>query len=130
MILIHSPHTDSKDGEKGKDVIVIYKILHEYKSKGKIKSVGVSNFGIEQLKILKKACPKLPVPVINQIECNPFLQELELIDYCSKNGTLIQSYCPLAQCKPKVRDDETLKALAEKYKKTFAHIMLRWQIQK
>merc|ERR1712228_834156 len=90
MILIHSPHTDNKEGKRGHDVIEIYKILHEYRSKGKIKSIGVSNFGIEQLKILKKACPKLPLPVVNQIECNPFLQEEELIEYCTSNGILIQ----------------------------------------
>ena len=130
MILIHSPHTDNKEGKRGHDVVEIYKILHEYRSKGKIKSIGVSNFGIEQLRILHKACPNLAVPVVNQIECNPFLQEEELIEYCTKNGILIQSYCPLAQCKEAVRSNKVLKELAAKYDKTFSHIMLRWQIQK
>eukprot|EP01084_Bolivina_argentea_P122648 217337_1 len=47
LFLIHSPHSLCAKGQRGQDVINIYKILHEYKNKGIIKSVGVSNFGIK-----------------------------------------------------------------------------------
>ena len=63
-----------------------YKILNEYKLNGKIKSVGVSNFGVKHLEILENSCADLPLPACNQIECTPFLQETEIIDYCTKKG--------------------------------------------
>ena len=107
-----------------------YKILHQYRSEGKIKSVGVSNFGVRHLQILHKCCPALPVPVCNQIECTPFLQETELIEHCTANGILIQSYSPLAQSKFVVSSNETLHELATKYGKSWSQIMLRWQVQK
>ena len=130
LFLIHSPHTKNKDSDRGHDVINLYKILHEYKTNGKIKSVGVSNFGIKHLEILEKSLPNLPLPVVNQIECHPFLQETEIIEYCQKKNILIESYSPIAQAVETVKNDDLLKELAKKYKKTFAHIMLRWQIQR
>jgi len=130
MMLIHSPHTLNEVGQRGQDVIEMYKILHEYKSKDLIKSIGVSNFGIEQLKILKKGCPNLPLPAVNQIECHPFCQEVELMQYCADNAILIESYCPLAQGKEFVTSNAVISEFCAKYKVTFAHILLRWQLQK
>eukprot|EP00484_Ammonia_sp_Unknown_P024829 CAMPEP_0197035990 /NCGR_PEP_ID=MMETSP1384-20130603/13625_1 /TAXON_ID=29189 /ORGANISM="Ammonia sp." /LENGTH=229 /DNA_ID=CAMNT_0042466111 /DNA_START=31 /DNA_END=717 /DNA_ORIENTATION=+ len=89
LMLIDSPHSNSLSGAKGNDVIDLYKILHEYKAKGKIKSVGVCNFGVKHLEILEKSCPDLAVPSCNQIECHPFRQETEVIQYCQKKGIAI-----------------------------------------
>ena len=83
--------------------------MHEYRARGKIKSVGVSNFGVKHLEILEKSCPNLPIPVCNQIECTPLLQETEIIDYCTKKGILIESYSPIGQAKEKVRNNATVK---------------------
>ena len=107
-----------------------YKILHQYRSDGKIKSVGVSNFNVHHLEILHKSCPSLPLPVCNQIECTPFLQDTVLIEYCAERGILIQSYSPLAQSKYVVSSNETLHEIATKYSKSWSQIMLRWQVQK
>eukprot|EP00486_Rosalina_sp_Unknown_P003685 CAMPEP_0201575570 /NCGR_PEP_ID=MMETSP0190_2-20130828/20857_1 /ASSEMBLY_ACC=CAM_ASM_000263 /TAXON_ID=37353 /ORGANISM="Rosalina sp." /LENGTH=678 /DNA_ID=CAMNT_0048005375 /DNA_START=26 /DNA_END=2062 /DNA_ORIENTATION=- len=130
LMLIHSPHSQNRNGLKGHDVIELYKILHEYREKGKIKSVGVSNFGLKHLEILEKSVPDLPIPVVNQIECHPFLQETEIIEYCQKKNILMESYSPIAQAVETVRNDQLLNKLAKKYNKTFSHIMLRWQIQR
>eukprot|EP01084_Bolivina_argentea_P173340 300222_1 len=61
LFLIHRPYTNNPTGSRGYDVIEQYKILHEYRKQGKIKSVGVSNFGIKHLQILERACPYLPL---------------------------------------------------------------------
>ena len=114
LMLIHSPHSQNKKGLRGHDVIELYKILHEYKDKGKIKSVGVSNFGVKHLEILEKSASDLPIPVVNQIECHPFLQETEIIEYCNKKNILMQSYSPIAQAVETVRNDQLLNKLANK----------------
>jgi len=130
LFLIHSPHSKNKEGERGKDVIETYKIMHEYRKQGKIKSVGVSNFGIKHLEILEKACPDLPLPVVNQIENHPFLQETEIIEYCTKKGIKIESYSPIGQGgKGGIKDHAYLAELGKKYNKTWAQIMLRWNFQ-
>eukprot|EP01084_Bolivina_argentea_P122649 217338_1 len=97
LFLIHSPHTFAPNGKRGQDVVNIYKILHEYKAKGKIRSVGVSNFGIKHLQTLERLFPDLPLPSVNQIEVNCFLYEKELIEYCFEKDILIEAYCPIAR---------------------------------
>eukprot|EP01084_Bolivina_argentea_P050083 92080_1 len=134
LYLIHSPHTNIEEGQRGKDVLEIYKILLEYKKKGKIKSVGVSNFGIEHLKSIEKN--GLPLPSVNQIEASVFLVEEELIWYCNENGIVIEAYSPIAQAHDIAKYNDILLELADKYGKennkklTFAHIMIRWCIEK
>eukprot|EP01084_Bolivina_argentea_P289343 496818_1 len=141
LYLIHSPHTiyDKSDGyngteKAGSDVLKIYKMLLEYKNNGKIKSVGVSNFGIKHLKSLKKN--GLPIPSVNQIEVSVFLQEGELIEYCEKEGIVIEAYSPISQAHEIAVKNELLNELADKYSKqynkqlTFAHIMIGWCVQK
>ena len=124
--LIHSPHSCYDKGQRGQDVVDIYKILHEYKKQGKIKSVGVSNFGIEHLKTLERLCPDLPLPIMNQIEVHCFLFEKELINYCLNKGIMIEAYCPLARHHQTVINCKLLKELSKKYNKTYAQIMIKY----
>ena len=124
--LIHSPHSLCDKGQRGQDVINVYRILHEYKRKGKIKSVGVSNFGIAHLKTLERLCPDLPLPSMNQIEVHCFLYEYELINYCLNKGIMIEAYCPLARHNEVVVHCKLLKELSEKYKKTYSQIMIKY----
>eukprot|EP01084_Bolivina_argentea_P003531 6642_1 len=129
LMLIHSPHTYSTYGKRGNDVIEMYKILHQYKNDGKIKSIGVSNFGVKHLEILEKSCPTLLLPVCNQVECHPFWHDNDIINYCNQKGILIESCSPTALANI-ARNNETLISIAKKYKVTCTQIMLRWQIQR
>eukprot|EP01084_Bolivina_argentea_P097856 175906_1 len=54
LYLIHSPHTSLKKDNRGQDVIQVYKTLHELKTEGKIRSIGVSNFNISHIEALEK----------------------------------------------------------------------------
>ena len=94
-----------------------------------IKSVGVSNFGVKHLEILEKSCPDLPIPVCNQIECTPLLQETEIIEYCKKKGILIEAYSPVGQAKEEVRNNPVITELANKYNVSWGQICLRWQVE-
>jgi len=135
LYLIHSPHTDVKEeGKKGSDVLDIYRMLLDYKKQGKIKSVGVSNFGIDHLRTIEAA--GLPLPSMNQIEVSVFLVEEELIAFCKEKGIVIEAYSPIAQAHDIARNNELLQELAAKYGErlgktlNFAHIMIRWCIDK
>ena len=126
LFLIHSPHSLSPIGKRGDDVCNIYRILHEYKNKGKIRSVGVSNFGIEHLKTLERLYPDLPLPSVNQIEVHCFLYQKDVIQYCLDKGILIEAYCPIARAKEEVRNHGLLRELSRKYDKTWAQIMIKY----
>ncbi len=113
-------------GQRGQDVINIYKILHEYKNKGRLKSVGVSNFGIKHLQTLEKLYPHLSLPSVNQIEVHCLLYEKELINYCLEKGIRIEAYCPLARHHETAVNCKLLKELSDKYNKTYAQIMIKY----
>ena len=60
---------------------------------GKVKSIGVSNFNIEQLQDVFNNCTIRPVT--NQVEVHPYFQNDELIDFCQKNDIVVTAYAPL-----------------------------------
>eukprot|EP01084_Bolivina_argentea_P003532 6643_1 len=127
LLLIHSPHSDDKE-KRGQDVMDLYEVMIEQQSKGKIKSIGVSNFGIKHLEIIKKL--KLVKPTVNQIEISPFLVEDELVRYCQENDILLEAYCPLSQADDTAKHNKLLNDLGAKYNKSWAQVMLRWGLQK
>jgi len=105
-------------------------------TKGLVKSIGLSNFNSVQITdILEKGTIK---PVTNQVECHPYLNQKKLFDFCAARGITITGYSPLGSpdrpwAKPddvKLLDDPKLRSIAEKYNKTPAQIVLRWQVQR
>ena len=94
-------------------------------SEGKAKSIGVSNYTVRHLQHLLKTCKVKPA--VNQVELHVFLQQPELVDYCNKNGIVIEAYSPLAHGHG--MDDSVLMSIAAKHKKSAAQIMLRWCVQ-
>ena len=61
---------------------------------GKIRAIGVSNFTVEHLKSLKKSATIWP-PAVNQVECHPLYPQTELLEYCRKEGIVVQAYASL-----------------------------------
>lgn len=116
LYLIHSPAED--EGKR----LESWRALETAQRLGKVKSIGVSNFGAAHIQnILKNGTV---VPAVNQIEVHPFLQRQELVDLCSKHGIKIEAYSPLARGNK--LEDPTIVALARKYEKTPAQILLNW----
>lgn len=87
LFLIHSP--------KGGSVVETYTALLEVKKTGKIRSLGVSNFGVHHLEGL--AALGLETPVVNQIEMHLWNHQSEVVSYCKARGIIVMAYCPLAR---------------------------------
>ncbi|KAI0985398.1 hypothetical protein GJ496_012070 [Pomphorhynchus laevis] len=117
LYLIHAP--------QGGHVQECYEALHELKSRGIVRSVGVSNFGVEHLKALQlKALPK---PSNNQIELHPWQQKRDIVEYCRKEGISLTAYSPLT--KGQRINDPVITSIARQLGKTNAQILIKWALQ-
>lgn len=67
--------------------------MEELVKEGRVRSLGVSNFNIEQLQDILRECEIKPA--VNQIEVHPYLQNDKLVDFCQNNGIVVTSYATL-----------------------------------
>ncbi|MGD8778485.1 MAG: aldo/keto reductase [Ignavibacteria bacterium] len=118
LYLIHWP-VKSKYKDTWKAFESIYK-------EGRVKAIGISNFLEHQIEDLLQAAEI--VPMVNQMEFHPYLVQQDLIDYCYSKNIRYEAWSPLMQ--GMILSDEVLTQLAEKYNKTTAQIVLRWNLQK
>jgi diketogulonate reductase-like aldo/keto reductase len=104
-----------------------YEALLELKRQGKIRGVGVSNYAWEDYVELKEA-GITDLPLVNQIEINPFLYRKRTIEKFQAEGVVLQSYRSLRD--GKAFDHPVLKKLATARGRTPAQILGRWCVQK
>ncbi|MFE7061662.1 aldo/keto reductase [Sutcliffiella sp. NPDC057660] len=117
LYLVHWP-------VKGKYVDT-WKALEKLYADGKVRAIGVSNFHIHHLQdILDVAEVK---PMVNQVEYHPKLSQVELLNFCKENGIQMEAWSPLMQ--GELLQNEVLMELSEKYNKSVAQIILRWDLQ-
>lgn len=100
--------------------------LEKLYEEGYVRAVGVSNFQPHHLEELKQSAEIFPM--VNQVEYHPWLTQPELHKYCKENHVQMEAWSPLTRGRK--LDDETITALAEKYGKTPAQVILRWDLQK
>ncbi|RYM04772.1 aldo/keto reductase [Sporolactobacillus sp. THM7-7] len=103
-----------------------YKALEKLYHDGRAKSIGVCNFDIEHLQRLFEECEV--TPVLNQVECHPYLSQTELKAFCSEHDIFVEAWSPLDQG-GEVLKDETIKKIAEAHGKSPAQVVLRWHLQ-
>ncbi|MDY0082233.1 MAG: aldo/keto reductase [Ignavibacteriaceae bacterium] len=115
--LIHWPVKD-----KRKDS---WKALEKIYESGYCKSIGVSNYMIPHLDELFTYANV--IPVMNQVEFNPYNYQKDLLEFCNKNKIILEAYAPLTRSK-RLNDNKVL-SIAEKHKKTNAQVLIRWAIQ-
>ena len=118
LYLIHWP-VEGKYKETWKALEAIYK-------EGRVKAIGVSNFMQHHLEDVLNGANV--VPMVNQMEFHPFLVQQELIDFCTKNTIQYEAWSPMMQ--GRIFEMQEFKELSEKYGKTAAQIVLRWDLQK
>jgi len=119
LYLIHWP-VPSED--RFVDTWRAFERIHE---EGRARTIGVSNFRIEDLERLRAETEVLPT--VNQIELHPRLQQAELRAWHADHGVITEAWSPLAQ--GELLDDETIVTIAERHGKTPAQAVLRWHLQ-
>ncbi|MHA1561808.1 MAG: aldo/keto reductase [Promethearchaeota archaeon] len=105
-----------------------WKALEELYNKGKVRAIGVSNFYINHLEeLLQIASIK---PMVNQIEFHPFLYKKDVLEFCQEKRIVLEAYAPLTHgYKFKDIKSPQFLQIMEKYNKSAAQLMLRWNIQ-
>ncbi len=103
-----------------------WKALEKIYEEGRVRAIGVSNFLQHHLEDLMSECDV--VPMVNQMEFHPFLVQQDLIDFCNENTIQYEAWSPMMQ--GKIFGMEEFKNLSEKYGKSIAQIVLRWDLQK
>jgi diketogulonate reductase-like aldo/keto reductase len=93
-----------------------------------VKDIGVSCYGVHHLKELLEWDELKVKPSVNQIEVNPWLQHEDITEFCKDHGIVIETFSPLMAGQR--LDDPELVSLSQKYKKTVAQILIRWNLQK
>ncbi len=117
LYLIHWP-----SGGRNRET---WEALLELQNEGKCRSVGVSNFGVDDLTDLMKHFDT--IPAVNQIEFNVFVYPRELASFCQKNDIAVQAYSPLARGRG--LKDAIVNEIAHEYDKQPNQVMLRWALQ-
>ncbi|GHU64731.1 oxidoreductase [Clostridia bacterium] len=103
-----------------------WRAIEEIYQKGLAKSIGVCNFHAHHLEELMETAKILPM--INQVELHPLLSQVDLTEYFESKGIVIEAYSPLGN--GQILQNESIEKIAQKYQKTVAQIILRWEIQR
>ena len=121
MMLLHHPGTDD---------VKAYKAMEKAVSEGKIRSVGLSNWYVEEL---EDFLPQVSItPALVQNEIHPYYQENDVIPYIHDLGIVVQGWYPLGGrgYTKELLGDEVISEIAEAHGKSSAQVILRWNLQK
>jgi diketogulonate reductase-like aldo/keto reductase len=117
LYLIHWP-VAGKYKEAWRALETLYK-------EGRVKAIGVSNFQIHHLEDLMKDAEIKPM--VNQVEYHPRLTQKELQAFCQQQDIQLEAWSPLMQ--GELLDNVDLQEIGDKYGKSVAQVILRWDLQ-
>jgi diketogulonate reductase-like aldo/keto reductase len=102
-----------------------WRALERIKEEGGARSIGVSNFRVEDLERLEAEAEQRPT--VNQVELHPRFQQAELRAWHADNGIATEAWSPLAQ--GDLLQDGTIETVAAHHDRTPAQVILRWHLQ-
>ncbi|KAL5526632.1 hypothetical protein ACEPAF_8356 [Sanghuangporus sanghuang] len=103
-----------------------WKAILEAKVEGKLRSVGVSNFGIKHLQEMIDA--GVEIPAVNQIDLHPFMTRMALVEFCRQHNIALEAWGPLVRAYR--FKHPVLIQLAQKHGKEVPQVLLRYSLQK
>lgn len=119
LYLIHQPYGD---------VHGAWRAMAELQQAGKIRAIGVSNFHPDRLADLM-AFNKV-APAINQIEVNPFNQQLHAVPWMQSRHIQPQAWAPFAEGRNRLFQHPQLTAIGARHGKSVGQVVLRWLYQR
>jgi len=117
--LIHQPFGD---------VYGSWRAMQDLCRDGWVHAIGVSNFQADR--VMDLIVHNEVVPAVDQIETHPFNQQIETQKFLQENGVQIEAWAPFAEGKNNIFQNELLLAIASKYEKTVAQVIVRWLTQR
>lgn len=119
LVLLHQPFADYYGA---------YRALEDLYEEGKLRAIGVSNFYPDRLvDIASFARIK---PMVNQIETYPLNQQIEAHEWLKKYGVIHEAWAPFGEGRGNMFTNPVLQKLGDKYNKTVAQVILRWQLRR
>ena len=121
MMLLHHP---------GSNDVRAYLAMEKYAAEGKIRSLGLSNWYIEEL---TDFLPQVNIkPALVQNEIHPYYQEQAVVPFIQEKGIVVQCWYPLGGrgYTKELLTDETITAIASAHGVSAAQVILRWDLQR
>ncbi len=121
MMLLHHP---------GSNDVRAYLAMEKYAAEGKIRSLGLSNWYIEEL---TDFLPQVNIkPALVQNEIHPYYQEQTVVPFIQEKGIVVQCWYPLGGrgYTKELLTDETITAIASAHGVSAAQVILRWDLQR
>ena len=121
MMLLHHPGTND---------VMAYQAMEQYVEEGKIHSLGLSNWYVEEL---TEFLPQVTIkPALVQNEIHPYYQEQDVVPFIHEKGIVVQCWYPLGGrgYTADLLGNETIKAIAEAHEVSPAQVILRWDLQR
>ena len=102
--------------------------MEELYEAGKIRAIGLSNFGSDRLVDL--VMNNKVVPAVNQVECHPFFQQRAAFALMEEYQIQPEAWAPFAEGQKNLFTNEMLSGIGKKYGKSAAQVVLRWNYQR
>ncbi|XP_012658840.1 aldo-keto reductase family 1 member C1 homolog isoform X2 [Otolemur garnettii] len=121
------------------DLCSTWEALEKCKDAGLAKSIGVSNFNRRKLEMILNKPGLRYKPVCNQVECHPYYNRSQLLEFCKSKDIVLAAYGALGtdsakdwvkKGNPHLLEDPVLNAVAEKHRRSPAQVALRYQLQR
>lgn len=123
LMLLHAPY-GGREAREGS-----WRALVEAQREGKIRSIGVSNYGVHHLDELEEYNKTIGGKIdVGQYELHPWLPRNDIVEWLRKRNVVVEAYSPLVQATR--MDDPLIQSLAKKHSKSPAQILVRWSLQK
>jgi 2,5-diketo-D-gluconate reductase A len=119
LYLIHQPYGD---------VYGEWRAMEDLYREKKIRAIGVANFYPDR--IMDLMIHNEITPAVNQIEVNPFNQQIDTQKFLQENNIQIEAWAPFAEGRNNIFSNEQLLQVAAKYDKSTAQVILRWLLQR
>jgi 2,5-diketo-D-gluconate reductase A len=119
LFLIHQPYGD---------VYGEWRAMEELYQQGKIRAIGVSNFQPDR--IMDLMIHNKITPAVNQIEVNPFQQQIDTQKFLQDNSVKVEAWAPFAEGRNHIFQNELLRSIGAKHNKSAAQVILRWIVQR